>query len=338
MAEPTRPVRAALIGCGNMSGHHLRRILPHFDETHFIVTCEPSPDAFTETAALLKESGRALPPNQPDLERLLEDYADQLDVAFIVTPHKFHFEQARLCLQAGLDVLLEKPMVMTAEEAERLIEIRDQSGRVLVVAFQGSLSPQVRMADRLIRSGAIGKLRTIDGQTWQNWGSQTESTWRQQPDIAGGGFFFDTGAHLMNTVSDLAGEPFVEIAAWLDYQGGPVDINGIVMGRLRSGALVTLNACGDAYPTCDSEIRIIGTKGMLRTGMWGSYLDVKYSGGGGWSPVPVSPSLGVWEQFLAVRQGEIPNPSPAEVGLRMARLWDAIRLSAAQNGQPVKLA
>jgi hypothetical protein len=46
--------------------------------------------------------------------------------------------------------------------------------------------------------------------------------------------------------------------------------------------------------------------------------------------------LGVWEQFLAVRAGQIPNPCPPEVGLRMARLWDAIKASAAQNGVPVE--
>ncbi len=53
--------------------------------------------------------------------------------------------------------------------------------------------------------------------------------------------------------------------------------------------------------------------------------------------VKLPPSLGVWEQFLAVRAGEIPNPCPPEVGLRMAKLWDAIQASAAQNGVPVSL-
>jgi len=48
--------------------------------------------------------------------------------------------------------------------------------------------------------------------------------------------------------------------------------------------------------------------------------------------VPVPPSLGVWEQFLAVRDGRLPNPAPPSVGLRMARLYDAIKASAAMNG------
>jgi hypothetical protein len=47
--------------------------------------------------------------------------------------------------------------------------------------------------------------------------------------------------------------------------------------------------------------------------------------------------MGTWQQFLAVRSGQIDNPSPPEIGLRMARLWDAIRASAAKNGAVVRM-
>jgi predicted dehydrogenase len=281
---------------------------------------------------------RVPPANEPELARLLAEYGPQLDAVFIITPHKFHYEQAAACLEAGLDVLLEKPMVMNGDEARALIGVRERTGRLLVVSFQGSLSPEVRMADKLLRTGTIGDLRTVDAAVWQNWRELTTGTWRQMPDLSGGGFMFDTGAHMLNTVSDLAAEPFVEVAAYLDKRDTPVDILGVVIGRLRSGALVTLNACGDAFESCHSEVRLIGTKGMLRTGVWGKFLDIKYRGADEWAPVPVPPSRGVWEQFLNVRLGLMPNPSPPEVGLRMANLWDAIRESAAQNGRPVAVA
>ncbi len=330
-------VRAAMIGTGSMAAHHIRHILTHFPGTTFPVLCEPAATSYAAAAAIFDAHGLPPPPNEPDLDRLLERYGDQLDAAFIITPHKFHFWQAAACLEAGLDVLLEKPMVMTAEEAHKLIAVRDRTGRHLVVAFQGSLSPEVRMADRLLRFGAIGDVRTIDAQVWQNWRANTIGTWRQEPALAGGGFLFDTGAHMLNTVADLAGEPFVEVAAYLDNLDRSVDILGVVIGRLQSGVLVTLNACGDAFPSCHSEVRVVGTGGMLRTGVWGRFLDIRYRGEDDWQPVPVPPTLGVWEQFLAVRAGRIDNPSPPEVGLRMALLWDAIRLSAGRGGQPVRI-
>jgi len=54
------------------------------------------------------------------------------------------------------------------------------------------------------------------------------------------------------------------------------------------------------------------------------------------SPVDVPPSMGQWEQFLRVRQGEMENPCQPEIGLRMARLWDAVQESAAKGGQLVR--
>ena len=54
-------------------------------------------------------------------------------------------------------------------------------------------------------------------------GALTTGTWRQDPALSGGGFLFDTGAHMLNTIADLAGEDFVAVAAWLDSNDRPVD-------------------------------------------------------------------------------------------------------------------
>jgi len=332
------PVRLLMVGCGSMARYHLRIILANFPETAIPVVCDPVEEAYDALLALFSEFGRTPPINVPELSTALADYGKSLDAAFIITPHRLHHAQATACLEAGLDVLLEKPMVMSASEAESLMTARDRCGRLLVVAFQGSLSPQVRKAAEMLRSGELGPILTISGLVWQSWAPMTDGTWRQQPEEAGGGFLFDTGAHMLNTVSDLAGEEFAEVAAWLDNRGRAVDILGVVMGRLESGALVTLNACGDTFPSCSSEVRVLTTKAMIRTGIWGDSLDIQYDEQEGWRPVDVPNSSGVWEQFLAVRGGRITNPSPPEVGLRMARLWDSIRRSAAIGGAPVRCA
>jgi predicted dehydrogenase len=266
---------------------------------------------------------------------LLKDHGQELDAALIVTPHVFHHDQTQACLEAGLDVLLEKPMVMNAGEARSLMETRDRSGKTLVVAFPGSLSPQVRMAVSMLHSGALGPILNIAGTVWQSWGPGTVGTWRQNLAISGGGFLFDTGAHLLNTIADLAGEDFAEIAAWMDNSGRPVDTRAVVIGRLKSGALVTLNGCGEAIPSCASDVRVFTTQAILYTGVWGEKLQIQYRGDQPVADIPVPPSMGVWEQFLAVRNQKIANPCPPEVGLRMARLWDAIRASSERKGAPV---
>ncbi|PKO23871.1 MAG: gfo/Idh/MocA family oxidoreductase [Chloroflexi bacterium HGW-Chloroflexi-1] len=333
----TQPVRVALIGCGGMARWHIHDMLPQSDTTHIAVVCEPAPAAYTAAAELFRQAGLEPQPNQPDLDRLLAEYAGRLDAAFIITPHAYHHDQAKACLEAGLDVLLEKPMVLNAAEARSLIETRDRTGRLLVVAFPGSLSPQIRTAVRLLRSGELGALLSISATVWQNWGPTQVGAWRQQPEISGGGFLFDTGAHMLNTVTDLAGEDFVEVAAWLDNTGRPVDTRATVMGRLASGALVTMHGCGETIPSCASDVWVFCTQAILRTGIWGERLELQRHGHKRLRKVPAPSSLGAWKQFLAVRSGQMPNPCPPEVGLRMARLWDVIKMSAAQGGAPVKM-
>jgi predicted dehydrogenase len=315
---------------------HLTTMLER-DDTTVIAACEPSTPSFEATIPEFTARGRPVPPNEPDWTRFLERFGSRLDAVFIVTPHVFHLAQATDCLEAGLDVLLEKPMVMDAAEAEALIATRDRTSRLLVVAFPGSLSPQIRMASRMIASGDIGAILNIAAVVWQDWQANTVGTWRQRPELAGGGFLFDTGAHMLNTVADLAGEDVVQVAAWLEDDGAPVDIRAVVMARLAGGALVTMNGCGRAVPSWGSDVRVFCERATLRTGIWGERLELQRHGASRLTRVRSVSSRTVWEQFLAVRRGEEPNPSPPEVGLRMARLWDAIQASSSAGGTVVRV-
>ena len=228
-------------------------------------------------------------------------------------------------------------MVMNVVEAQALIDIRDKTGQLLVVAFQGGLSPQIREASRLIQSGELGELLTVTGRVWQGWKNAVAGTWRVQPDISGGGFLFDTGAHMLNTVCTLVGEDFATVSAWTDNRETEVDINGVVMGRLQSGALVTLNGSGDTIDGIESQIYVTLSDGIIHTGQWGERLFIRRNGDEGYLQPDLPPMRGAWEQFMQVRTGEIENPCPPEVGLRMAKLWDAIVASASRDGYPVSL-
>lgn len=246
--------RLAMVGVGGMARHHIRQILRQSDTTEIAAICEPSAEQYALAAAMFEAEGLKPPPNEPDLVRLLADYP--VDAAFIITPHVFHHDQTVACMEAGVDVLLEKPMVMNAAEANSLIAVQQRTGRLLVVAFQGSLSPQVRAAAAMLQAGRLGHLLSISATVWQGWGPNTAGTWRQVPAMAGGGFLFDTGAHMLNTVVDLAGEGFAEVAAWLDNNGRAVETMGVVMGRLESGAWVTMHGCGETINTWASEIHV----------------------------------------------------------------------------------
>jgi len=150
-------VRTTIIGCGGMARAHLNPMIKMRDTTRIPVVCEPSAEQYATTAAVFKAAGCKPPPNEPNLRRLLREYKGKLDATFIITPHSCHHDQTKACLNAGLDVLLEKPMVMNATEARSLIRVRDRTRKLLVVdgqvAFVGGMNIANENAGKKFRGG-----------------------------------------------------------------------------------------------------------------------------------------------------------------------------------------
>ena len=193
---------AIIVGTGGMARWHIRSMLAQTRTARIVGFVEVSEAQRDATRKLFADAKRECPPFYDSIGKLVRQQGAP-DAAFIVTPHKFHLENTRDCLAAGMDVLLEKPMVLNAAEARRLIQIRDKTKRLLVVAFPGSLSPAIKKAKQLLQQGAIGRVTHVAAWVHQAWKRATTGTWRQVPEISGGGFLFDTGSHMVNTVLDL---------------------------------------------------------------------------------------------------------------------------------------
>ena len=327
-------IKAGIIGCGGISHFHIQNMI-QAQNTEVVALCDPSDSSVKQAVRLITDSGYAVPPNEPDIERFLATY--DMDAVLIATPHTMHHDHTVAALEAGLDVLLEKPMVVNTEEALSVIDARDRTGRTLVVSFQGSLSPLIRQAADGLRRGDYGKLLSVSATIWQHWGELAKGTWRQVPELSGGGFIFDCGAHMLNTVADLVGEDFVEVAAWMDDHGRPVETLSVAIAKLASGAMVTLHGCGETIESCSSDIKVFCTEAILDTCAWGRTLSIQKAGRKRAQKVPYPPASSVWDIFVKVCNGEMDNPSPPEVGLRMIRLYDAICQSAAAGGRIVKI-
>ena len=328
-------VNAIVVGTGGMARWHIRSMIDMKRSTSIVGFVEPQEASREATRAVFDEQGLPCPPFYASIRELVRKHG-RPDAALICTPHKFHFVNAKECMQHGMDVLLEKPMVMNASEARRLIRLRDKTGRLVVVAFPGSLSPAVQKAKQLIARGMIGRVTAISAFAHQGWQQNTLGAWRQDPEISGGGFLFDTGSHMVNTVVDLLGEDVARVTALLEDRGSPVEICASVSGVTRSGVLISLAGAGDSVQCC-SQIVVFGDQGVLRTGIWGECLAVKKASRSEYVAVPYRSSRGPWAQFLRVRQGKADNPCPPEVGLRFAKLMDMIRRSA-ETGRTIACA
>jgi hypothetical protein len=115
-----------------------------------------------------------------------------------------------------------------------------------------------------------------------------------------------------------------------------VDVVCAVVGRLASGALLTLNAAGDGPSGCASQLTFFYTRAIVSIDAWGAWREISTGAAPGIRE-QVEIRNNTLKSFLAIRAGSVENLSSVEAGLRFARLWDGIKRSAASDGQPVAI-
>jgi len=327
-------MKLAIIGSGIKARQYLE-IWSERDDLEILAVADLSEQALDQVDSILGGKGLPNPARYTNWESMLEAQANQLDAVYISSPHAFHAQQAVTSLNAGLDVLLEKPMVMSVEEAEDVNEAQDVNGNVLVVAYQGGLSPLVHQLREDVASKTYGELTSISATIWEEWATKySGGHWKQQPEISGGGFMFDTGAHMMNTVSMVCNADFERIAAFMDQRSCAVDAVSTAIGRLTNGTLFTLHASGETIPVCESRIELFFTEAIVRLCAWGRWIEIERKGKLIERKEQESAN-NLMDIFQEVRAGTLDNPSTASQGLKMAKLWDAIKASATADGQPI---
>ena len=247
-------IRLGLIGCGgNMRGAHVPRIQAEEDVKLVCVA-----DPVLEQARLLMDRYGEEVAHYEDYRRMVQEEA--LDAIFISSPHSMHFEQARLGLEAGLHVLVEKPLTVSSRHTRALIDLATEKGRFLQVSYQRNYFAPHVYARELVRKGHIGELRGVVSYVTQNWGRV--KGWRLDPELSGGGMFMDTGSHLVASTLWITGLAPVEVSALMDCDGKAVDVNAVLNVRFEGGALGTISTFGNAIEH-DERIAIHGAEGSI---------------------------------------------------------------------------
>ena len=328
-------LRLGVIGAGLKAADYAKGWAA-MDDVRIVATAEVSAASRQRFGDTCEAAGAARPAEYPDADTMMRAMQGQMDAVYVSTPHVFHGANALNVIEAGYDLLLEKPMVTTVEEALALAEAEQRTGRTVVIAFQGGLSPLVHDTKERARRGDFGDLVSVNASIWEGWAKNYAGQWKQMPEISGGGFMFDTGAHMMNTVCVLADSEFERLCAFTNNRGLKVDLVCAVAARLSNGALVTFNAAGDGPPGCESAITFFYTKAIIRIDAWGKWREVTVEGVA--EPREESEIRDTpMHTFQAVRDGRMANPSTVANGLRFARLWDAIKASAARDGEPIAI-
>jgi predicted dehydrogenase len=317
-------VRIGVIGCGGMARHHGRMFTRNVPEAEIVALAEPNEANLARFIKDVFEDPAAEPATFSDYRDMLAQV--ELDGVLIVSPHVNHFQQAVDAIDKGCQVLVEKPMVISTADAQALIAHADSHGKTVSVAFPGPFTCEFQYIRDVIARGELGEISLVSGHCCQQWIQNVAGTWRTMPELSGGGNLYDSGAHMFNAMLYLTGLAASEVFALINNKGQQVDIEGVASIRFNNGALGTATVSGDST-YFEQGIYIQGTKGTIKTSIYGGSLEhwqagqkVKY---------PVVPEVTSLQQnFVDIILGRAGTPSPALLGLRQARLMDAIYESA----------
>jgi phthalate 4,5-cis-dihydrodiol dehydrogenase len=127
-----------------------------------------------------------------------------IDFVYIATPHQFHKEHVIMAAELGKHIIVEKPMALTLEDCDAMIELVDRTGVKLIVGHTHSYDPAIRTMCEVIASGELGKLGMINTWNYTNF-----LYWPRRPEeldtSLGGGILFNQVPHQVDTVRLLGG-------------------------------------------------------------------------------------------------------------------------------------
>jgi predicted dehydrogenase len=222
-----------------------------------------------------------LPPDRSYLnfEEMLEKESKipadrRIDFVTIVTPNFAHFAPAMMALDKGFNVVVEKPITFTLDEAKQLKKKVEETGLVLCLTHTYSGYPMVKQARAMVQQGVFGKLRKIWVEYPQGWLSRkteregnVQAAWRTDPKKSGkSGCMGDIGTHAAHLAEYISGLRITRICADLNIfvEGRALDDDGNVLLKFDNGAAGVLMASQVAAGEENAlKIRIYGEKGGL---------------------------------------------------------------------------
>ena len=202
--------------------------------------------------------------NTYEIEKTYSDYGDMLadpeiDIIYIATPHNFHYQQAKMCLEAGKHVLVEKPCTVNAQQMEILVELAQSKKLLLQEALWSRFMPSLSQLRQLLNEGIIGDIQYIQseiGFAFQN----REKSRLLKAELAGGSLL-DLGIYSITLSQFFLQEHPDTVAAMGQLTDQQVDGHVLANMRYASGRYAQFT-CSMLSQTSNT-MRIVGTKGYV---------------------------------------------------------------------------
>lgn len=271
---PHRRLRLGMVGGGNTWIAHT-----HANGARLSNRWEVVAGALSSDPGRAREAGRAW---LIDEDRVYTDWRemaraeaarpDGIDAVAIVTPNALHAPVAATFIEAGIDIISDKPLAVSLEEAEALARAHAGTGLFFGVTYAYASHAMVRQAREMVRQGALGALRQVHVEYFQDWAigltdEGAEVPWRIDARHGARSFTMaDIGTHAAHMVEFVTGERIAALRADFHVTGAPKKLEDTVYAQLRlsGGAPGTLMASQVmAGSDCGLRIRVSGSEATL---------------------------------------------------------------------------
>jgi UDP-N-acetylglucosamine 3-dehydrogenase len=253
-----KKLKAGVIGCGSIAqALHIPGYVKH-PAVGLVCACDPAEARHAE----VKQKG---------VQHTFSDYremlaAEQFDVVSVCSPNKFHAEHAVAALNAGANVLLEKPAALSMKEIAKIKAAVKRSGRTLIVGFSHRFHTGNMKAKKLIEQGAIGepymaRVRFAHMGPLPGW---AKNDWFYRPELAGGGALLDMGIHAIDQALWLVGPvATVQACSGTLRKDIPLDDCAVLLLEFANGKAFGYLEVGWTSPTGFNGVEVMGDKGSI---------------------------------------------------------------------------
>lgn len=249
----------AVVGTGNIAQAHIDAIQKL-----------PNARLVGVTSRSLDKAGRVAEKHgvrlYPDMDSLLGD--EEVEVVTVCTPSGAHLEAAVAAAETGRHVMVEKPLEVTVERAQRIIDAAEATEVKLATIFMGRFSDAHQKLKRALEAGELGRLLQGDAYVkWYRSGAYYDSgDWRGTWRLDGGGALMNQAIHQVDLLLWLMG-PIKEVFAYartLNHQGLEVEDTLVAVLHYQNGALGSISAATSLPPGQPKVLELHGTKGTVR--------------------------------------------------------------------------
>ncbi|RVU25599.1 Gfo/Idh/MocA family oxidoreductase [Sandaracinomonas limnophila] len=257
--------KIAIIGCGRIAQRHAEHI---FNKATLVSVCDIVPEKANDLAS--KYSARAY----YNIDDMIKSESE-IDVVAICSPNGLHAEHSIKCLNAGLNVICEKPMALTSTDCGKMIRTAEKHNKRLFAIKQNRFNPPVEAVKSVIDQGVLGEIYSIQLNCfWNRNFDYYKNSWKGTLDLDGGTLFTQF-SHFIDLLYWMIGDvdeihSFVNNFAHKDII--EFEDTGVVIVKFKNGALGTINYTVNSFEkNMEGSLTIFAENGTVKIG--GQYLN-----------------------------------------------------------------